>query len=196
MKNSIISSLILITTIQAQANTNEFMGSKLGDQVHVRSLTPCVDIKATFVSMTSSNITVKGRFDTIVIPINNLTTFEQIKTSTATVATTTTATTAQVWGSAAQAQQVAAGQSILGKFANDPGYTKANDYYKNTVNGVMDGSIKLDDIVKQAEQALTTLDQYQPEREKDPQYEGYISMLRSFLARAKAGEQIESPSIQ
>ena len=83
-------------------------------------------------------------------------------------------------------------QQILGKYASDAHYNDSLSYYTSMMSGLQSGSVQLDDLVREAEQVLGTLDQYEPERAKDSEFEGNISTLRDFVNRAKAGEKIET----
>jgi hypothetical protein len=82
-------------------------------------------------------------------------------------------------------------QKILGNYTADRGYGEASKYYQETMKGFLQGQVNLGDILRQAEQTLQKVDQYQAERSKDPQFEGQIQYLKSFLDRAKAGETVQ-----
>ena len=69
-------------------------------------------------------------------------------------------------------------------------YDKANDDYKNTMNGVINGNITQSDLVQQAKKMLTDCEKYVSERNDDPQYENKIQTLRDFVRRSEAGEKI------
>jgi hypothetical protein len=77
-------------------------------------------------------------------------------------------------------------------------YDKANAYYNNTMQGVMNGSVSQDDLVRQAKEILAQCDKYAPERKDDPQYEEQIKTLRDFVRRSEAGEKIDfgKPPVQ
>jgi len=68
---------------------------------------------------------------------------------------------------------------------------KANAYYHQTMNGVMNGSVSQAELVRQAKEILATCDKYQKERADDPQYEEQINTLRDFVRRSEAGEKFE-----
>ena len=69
-------------------------------------------------------------------------------------------------------------------------YEQANEYYRKTMAGLMDGSISQDDLVRQARDILRQCDQYQPERVADPHYEDQIAIVRDFVHRSESGEKI------
>lgn len=70
-------------------------------------------------------------------------------------------------------------------------YQQANDYYRRTMNGVLNGSITQADLVHQAKEVLAQCDKYKSERAADPQYEKEIETLRDFVRRSEAGEKID-----
>jgi hypothetical protein len=84
--------------------------------------------------------------------------------------------------------------SVLGQYRSDPGYGKASTYYQDTMQGVPSGRVNLDDLVTKAEETLKKVDEYKPEREKDPRFEEQISQLREFVERAHRGERIVKDS--
>ena len=76
-------------------------------------------------------------------------------------------------------------------------YDQANAYYKNTMNGIMNGTVSQDDLVRQAKETLAACDKYQNERADNPQYEKEIEILRDFVRRSEAGEKFDFlPNIQ
>lgn len=80
--------------------------------------------------------------------------------------------------------------STNGQAKND----KANAYYRQTMNGVMNGSVSQAELVRQAKEILATCDKYQKERADDPQYEEQIKTLRDFVRRSEAGEKFDFPT--
>jgi len=68
-------------------------------------------------------------------------------------------------------------------------FSQANAYYDQTMAGVANGSISQNDLVLQAKKVLAQCDQYQEERQNDPQYEAEITKLREFVRRSDAGEK-------
>jgi hypothetical protein len=77
--------------------------------------------------------------------------------------------------------------STNGQAKND----KANAYYHQTMNGVMNGSVSQAELVRQAKEILAACDKYQKERADDPQYEEQIKTLRDFVRRSEAGEKFD-----
>jgi hypothetical protein len=75
---------------------------------------------------------------------------------------------------------------VFGPHKNDPNYSKANDYYNHTMQGVLSGQISQDELVRQAKQVLKQCDAYKDERQKDPEYEKQIQALR-VRSKIKAG---------
>jgi len=82
-------------------------------------------------------------------------------------------------------------EMMLGKYKNDPGSAKANDYYNRTTAGVMNGNVSQESLVQQAKKVLADCDKYAEERKKDPQYEQQIAALRDFVRRSEAGEKFD-----
>ncbi len=87
-------------------------------------------------------------------------------------------------------------QLVLGKYSSDPGYGKATARYQSMMADYKNGKLSLADITAQAEQVLKEVDRYQPERQKDPQFESQIATLRDFVKRAKAGEKVETAPVE
>lgn len=184
----------------APSNVNSTV--REGDWVDVKSEPQILLKHALLTRMTSSNITVATSFETIDLPLSNTVIRlaeappqEQVRRSTPLVLSNHLALANSVSPNADAAALTAGDpivQQILGKYASDAHYNDSLSYYTSMMSGLQSGSVQLDDLVREAEQVLGTLDQYEPERAKDPEFEGNISTLRDFVNRAKAGEKIET----
>jgi hypothetical protein len=200
--------LALAVVVPAIAQTNTlppFQGFSPGVTVRVRSDKPPIDLAhAFFQSQTASNITVTSRGDRYCLDKSTVTLSpSEPKTGEGTNAP---ASVAKPTGAAATLSRARASggnadadllttlrtvrESVLGDFGGDPGYGKASQFYDDTMWGVLSGKVGLDDLAKQAEEVLKQVDQYQPERAKDPRFETPIAQLRDFLARVHQGERI------
>jgi hypothetical protein len=192
----------------AQTNASDgFQGFLPGDTVRVKADKPPMDLaRAYFQSQTASNITVISKGDRYCLEKSAVTlslsksaaTREAVSASSKVQPTTRTATLpggrslASVESS--EAGLLSAMQSVqdnvLGNYLSDPGYGKASQFYQDTMQGVLKGQVSLDDLVTKAEETLKKVDEYGPERAKDPRFEEQISQLRQFVQRAHNGERI------
>jgi hypothetical protein len=179
----------------AQTSTNaapaEFQGFRPGDIVHVQVRAPLIVLgQALFQSQSPSNIVVLSQGERYVLvksavvlsPPVNFARLAQASPGTAPAGEPSLATPD------AQLLMMGVQQKILGGSSGEKGFDVAEKYYQETMKSYLGGQTSLADIVAQAERVLKEVDQYQPERAKDPQYEGQISYLRAFVERAKAGE--------
>lgn len=188
----------------------EFQGFKVGSFVRARATKPMVDVKGLLFSITASNVTVVTRSERFTLPTNTLVLLPAsppaqavapalglapAKPATGGVAAASppAATALPITGDI-QAQVAAIGQGVLGKYSQDPGYQAATDRYQKTMQGVLSGQTQLPDLVRQAKEVLAQVDKFGPERQKDPQFEPYIELLKDFVRRAEAGESIQTPA--
>ena len=180
MKFTASLALLFTLTVSALSQT-AFPGISVGQKVTVNSTQPLMVIgNATVTAITATNITVQTRLETL-----SFDTTATVRPAKKVVVVN------QPTYTAPQAQLDAAQNQVLGNYRNQgTNYENAVKYYQTTMAGVQNGSVNLDDLVAQAESTLKNIDQYQPERAKDPQYEAQIAQLRDFVARAKAGEKI------
>jgi hypothetical protein len=193
-------SLPLTNSVVLPAQTHINIAVKPGDWVDVKSAPQVILKHALLMRMTSSNITVATSFGTIDLPLSN-TVVRPVETPPQEQARYQLATSNRLplpnplSPNSADAPLAGAGdpvvKQILGKYSADPHYNDALAYYQSMMSGIQSGSVQLSDLVDHAEQVLGSLDQFQPERAKDPEFEGDISTLRDFVNRAKAGEKIE-----
>lgn len=184
-----------------------FQGFRPGDLVRVKAKKPLVEFaRARFQSETSSNIVVISKGDryclnktevTLSHPEGNTVFGNDSTNSPVQLAARVAALqAAQSFSSAENSLASPAGDmeaieaKILGNYKGDQGYDAASKYYRETMKGVQSGEVSLDDLVVKAEETLKKLDEYQPERAKDPQFEEQIRQLREFVQRARSGERI------
>lgn len=194
MKKQVFIALIAGTVSLLADDT--FMGAKIGESVAVSAPQMRLSLRqATLKTVTSSNITVtSASMGQFTIPRTQAAVIVNPKALPATAATAPAAAiVAKASGPKMnpQAQMAAIGQQILGKFSNDPGYTKAQEMYSRTMNGVLAGQISVHDLIAQAETVLKQVAEYGPEREKNPEFEPYIAPLKSFVEQAKTDKKIE-----
>jgi hypothetical protein len=194
-------SLPITGTVVRLAQTHADISVRAGDWVDVKSDPQIILKHALLTEMTSSNITVATRFEIMDLPLSNtvvrpaeaplreptLRSPPLILSNHLAIAKPPSLNTEEM--SLSVSDPIV--QQILGKYASDPHYNDSLSYYTSMINGIQSGSVQLDDLVREAEQVLGTLDQYEPERVKDPEFEGNISTLRDFVNRAKAGEKVE-----
>jgi hypothetical protein len=187
---------------QAQTNdATEFQSFRPGAIVRVQSRQPLIVLgNALFQSQTPSNIVVLSKGERYVLPKSSV-----LLMPPRTVPAASSDGSADEAGSAVLAEaagshpdgmellMLSVQQQVLGSYTNDTGYAEAAKYYQDTMKRYLGGQISLDDIVHQAEKTLQTVDQYGPERAKDPQYESQIRVLKDFVRRARNGETVESP---
>jgi hypothetical protein len=184
-----------------------FQGFNPGDMVRVRVEKPPIDLaRAYFHSQTASNIVVVSKGDRYCLeksavtlsPSEQRTTYEAAAAAGpgqpppgASTLPAGPVPSAQVnAGMDLLTTMKAVEEHVLGNYRNDPGYGKASQYYEETMQGVLSGQVSLEALVTKAEETLKKLDEFQDERAKDPQFEGFISQLRSFVDRAHRGERI------
>jgi hypothetical protein len=184
-----------------------FQGFSPGDIIRVKADKPPIELgRARFQSETVSNIVVTSRGDRYCLDKTTVTLslpeegFVHQKISASN--TTQPATKALVFQPAPGpsgmenpeanllTEMQAVEDRVLGNHKGDKGYDTATKYYQDTMMGVLGGQVGLDDLVAQAEEKLKTVDQYQSERAKDPQFEEQIRQLREFVQRARSGERI------
>ena len=184
-----------------------FQGFRPGDTVRVKAKKPLVEFaRACFQSETSSNIVVISKGDrycldktavTLSHPEGGTVLGNDSTNSPAQLAARVAALqAAQSLSSAESSQTSPAGEmeaieaKMLGNYKGDQGYAAATKYYQDTMEGVQNGDVSLDDLVAKAEETLKQVDAYQPERAKDPRFEEQIRQLREFVQRAHGGERI------
>ena len=191
----------------AQTNTSPtFQGFSTGTVVRVRSDKPPVDLAhAFFLSQTSSNITVTSKGDRYCLDKSVVALTPEPGTE---PGTNSSAKTGQPGGAVSlfgrgsadktdadlQTTLQTVQEMVLGDYASDPGYGKALQYYGDTMREMLNGKVSLDDLAKQAEEVLKLVDEYQPERAKDPRFETQITQLRDFVTRVHKGERIVKDS--
>ena len=192
----------------AQTNVPpDFQGFRPGDTVRVKAKKPLIDFaRARFQSETSSNIVVICKGDRYCLDKAAVTLSVPEAVALRETLSATNATQRAIKALALQSAQGASDAEnaqtsplsemqaveakILGNYKGDKGYDAATKYYQETMQGVLSGKISLDDLVTQAEEALKKVDEYGPERAKDPQFEEQIRQLREFVQRAHSGERI------
>jgi hypothetical protein len=199
---------------RSAAQTNApagFQGFNPGDTVRVKVDKPPMDLaRAYFQSQTASNLTVVSKGDRYILDKSAVTlSFAEQRPSREVVSTPTTVQpVAGVIAVPLGQERPSMGKaevdllttmqtvqdSVLGNYRSDPGYGKASKYYEDTMPGVLSGQVSLDDLVTKAEETLKKVDEYKPEREKDPRFEEQISQLREFVARAHQGERMAKDS--
>lgn len=187
----------------AQTNTlpKTFQGFPVGASVRVHADKPLLLLyHATLKEITSSNIVVVAGMDRFVIARNAVTLGDSAKPATPAAAAAVrvvVAPAAQNPGTAPGQHPAATGplaevqRQLLGQAAA-PGQTNVADQYQATMQAYQEGKLSLGDITASAEKVLTEMEQYQTERQNDPQYESQIAILRDFVQRAKAGETVDA----
>jgi hypothetical protein len=83
-----------------------------------------------------------------------------------------------------------AGMAFMSKYSDEPGYTQALSHFQQTADGVLAGTKSLQDMRDQAANVLKAVDQFVPERQRDPEFDAQIDQLRDFVKRVDAGEKI------
>jgi|GEM_PF-5364886 len=175
---------------------------KVGDLVRISSQNPLVVLgKAQVTDITLSNITVAARFESYTFNKTNVVIIPLLPDDGGAAPTppraTPSAAAALMPGTASFSGSSPGGGdpglAILDKFSSDPGYTNAVKSYQGDMSKVMGGQMEVNQLRIKAEAILKQADEYQPERQKDPQYEAYIASLRDFVRRAKAGESFNFP---
>jgi hypothetical protein len=191
-----------------QSNSQHgFQGFSPGDIVRVKAAKPPIELgRAHFQSETASNIVVTSRGDSYCLDKATVILSLPVEGSDRQQVSTTTAAQPATQALLVQPAETPLGMEnpeatpltqmqaveyqIIGKHKGDNGYEAAAKYYQETMGGVLSGQVSLENLVAQAEEKLKTVDQYQPERAKDPRFEEQIRQLREFVQRARSGERI------
>lgn len=179
-----------------------FQGYSIGTTVRVRSEKPLILLnRATLKEITSSNIVVAAGDDRYVLSKTNTVLSDSAGTAAASISRGRAVVPVSPSSLAMPAlpqqdfNSLMAGvqQSVLGKYANHPGHGKAVEMSKSMMDSFQSGKMSLEAIAAEAEKQLAEVDKYKPEREKDPQFEQQIALLRDFVRRVRAGEKLEQP---
>jgi hypothetical protein len=194
--------------IRCPAQTNasaRFQGFAPGDAVRVKAQKPLLDLaRAQFQSETPSNIVVTSKGDRYCLDKRAVTLSPpgaEVVANPAGYAIAVQAGTNGAGSAARPPAAVDAGkdlltmlqgveEGVLGAFRSDPGCAKASQYYQETMQGILKGKVSLEELASKAEETLKKVDEYQPERAKDPRFEEQISQLRQFVDRAHRGEKL------
>ncbi len=184
---------------------------RVGDMVKVSSQNPLVVLgKAQVTAISSNTVTVTTDFDSYTFLQTNVVIVPLVPSGEAPTlipgGITSTESQAQASAPASSAPQSGEpgsnttyqgeadpGMALLGKFSGKIGYANAVKLYQDDMAKVKSGQMDVNQLCAEAEQTIKEADQYDPEREQDPEYEQYIASLREFVRRVKAGEKFDFP---
>jgi hypothetical protein len=183
--------------VQAQSNRVEFRGCRVGDAVVFQAAKPMVmAAKATLLAITDTHLTVACGLERYVVPTDEVIRIEKTATQAVPVAPAPPAAPAPGRpppGDSKPASPPASVEAllgmvqgqVLGPFSTDENFAKTTNHFATTMRDYIGGKTTEADLRAKAAELLKQLDQYQPERQKDPQYESYIEVLRSFVENRK-----------
>jgi hypothetical protein len=189
-----------------RADTNLFQGFHPGDRVHVKSDRPLTMLnKALFEGQTTNSISIVSKGERYFFDKTNVVltaTEDSLSPAQTRRKAWSVFAAASAPGAAAptslkpedlESQIMAVQQAVLGGHSDDPHYAEAKDYYQKTLDGFLSGRVTMPELVGKAEDTLKKLDEFLPERQKDPRFEDQIRLLRDFVLRARSGEGFGKP---
>jgi hypothetical protein len=194
---------------QGQTNGLAFRGCRAGDTVAFQAAKPMVmSTKAVLLTITESNVTVACGLDRYVVARDEVVQIEKTGAPGGCVVarepTVPVTRAAPVLPPAPEAERPRLAElkslvpppgmeallgmvqsQVLGNFSNDENYGQATNYFASTMRDYLSGKTSVADLQAKATEVLSQMDQYRPERQKDPQYEPFVQMLRSFVENQK-----------